>query len=263
MRKLVRLAAMLLIMLLLFTGCAATPEAEDTLEIGAPASSTPPLSSGSGEQAAPIQTPAGNSVGSRKTGAAAVTIVDSIALHFPGTLYGGVAYKNEGSAPVTLTAASFTFSYSGKTQTSDFTPIAAEQDIVLPGETGYCTLWLPYDDALGAPEDMKVTAELTAAAAEQSPQALTVEDARLIQNYPGFATLSGSIKNPGNKACDLNMVYAAFYDEQNALLGVWYFTRNAVLQPGEDAAFVVHLQALPIEGLAEQTKEIRFRAFGI
>ncbi len=261
MRKVTRLAAILMAFLLILTGCSGKQEPSDTLEIGAAAASTPPSSPGSREEAAPEQSPI-VSPSAAKAGVS-VSVADSTAWYFPGTLYGGIAYKNEGSEPVVLTGASFTFSYSGKTQTSDFTPVAAEQDIVLPGETGYCTLWLPYDDALGVPEDLKVTAELTAATAARSPQPLAVADARLIQNYPGFATLSGSLKNPGAKACDLNMVYAAFYNEQNKLLGVWYFTRNAVLQPGEDAAFVVHLQALPIEGLAEQTKEIRFRAFGM
>ncbi len=260
MRKSARFMVILMAFLLLFSGCQANEDSKDTLEIGAAAASTPPLSPENGEETAPAQTAAANPPA--KTGVA-VSVVDSAAWYFPGTLYGGIAYKNEGSEPVTLTAASFTFSYSGKTQTSDFTPVAAEQDIVLPGETGYCTLWLPYDDALGIPEGLAVTAELTAAASEQPPQPLAVNDARLIKNYPGFATLSGSLKNPGSKACELNMVYAAFYNEQGKLLGVWYFTRNAVLQPGEDAAFVVHLQALPIEGLAEQTKEVRFRAFGM
>ncbi len=260
MKNIIRLSAVLMALLLLFAGCADKSEPTDTLEIGAAAESAPPVSSDNG-QAEPMQSSATGSSVSKMGVAVAVT--DSAVWHFPGMLYGGVAYKNEGSEPMTLAGASFTFSYSGKTQTSDFTPVAAVQDIVLPGETGYCTLWLPYDDALGVPEDLKVTAELTAAAAEQPPKPLAVTDTRLIQNYPGFSTLSGSLKNPGVNPCDLNMVYAAFYNEQNKLLGVWYFTRNAVLQPGENAAFVVHLQALPIEGLAEQTKEIRFRAFGM
>lgn len=259
MRSLARFIGMLMAFLLLLSGCQAKEKAEDTLEVGAAAAGTP-LPSDNGEGMAPAQTAAASTP--TKAGVA-IAVVDSVACHFSNTLYGGIAYKNEGSMPVRLTAASFTFSYSGRTQTSDFTPIAAEQDIVLPGETGYCTLWLPYDDALGIPEDLTVTAELTAAAAEGSPQLLTVNDARLIQNYPGFATLSGSLKNPGPQPCELNMVYAAFYDEQEKLLGVWYFTKNALLQPGEDAAFVVHLQALPIEGLAEQTKQIRFRAFDL
>ncbi len=259
MRNVIRLAAALIALLLLVAGCAGKPQPTDTLELGATASA-PPASADSG-----AEVPDSSSVvrpSAARTGVA-VAVTDSAAWYFPGMLYGGVAYKNEGSEPVTLTGASFIFSYSGKTQTSDFTPIAAERDIVLPGETGYCTLWLPYDDALGVPENLSVQAELTAATATQSPQPLAVADARLIQNYPGFATLSGSLKNPGAKACDINMVYAAFYDEQDRLLGVWYFTRNALLQPGEDAAFVVHMQALPIEGLAEHTKEIRFRAFGM
>ncbi|HWR22164.1 MAG TPA: hypothetical protein VN366_01690 [Feifaniaceae bacterium] len=258
MRNFIRRAAMLMALLLLFAGCAKKQEPTDTLEIGAAAADAPPVSPDNG-QARPDESPASFTA---KAGVA-VAVTDSAAWYFPGTLYGGVAYQNQGSEPVTLAGASFTFSYSGKSQTSDFTPVAAEQDVVLPGESGYCTLWLPYDDAQGAPENLTVTAELTAVAAAQSPQPLAVADARLIQNYPGFSTLSGSLKNPGAKPCGLNMVYAAFYGEQNKLLGVWYFTRNAVLQPGEDAAFVVHLQALPVEGLAEQTKEIRFRAFGM
>ena len=258
MAKRYRLLAAILMMLLLLAGCTPKQSAEDALEIGAALESPLPAAAG-----APQEQPAQAIAANTKAQDGTVSIVDAVAAYFPGVLYGAVAYRNDSSAPVALSAATFIFRYAGGSQTSDFTPIAANSDVVMPGETAYCTLWLPYDDARGVPENLTVEAELTAQGVAQSAQQLTVGDARLVQNYPGFATLSGSLKNPGVKNCDLNVVYAGMYDENGKLLAVWYFTRNAVLQPGEDTAFVVHLQALPMEGLAERTKEIRFRAFGI
>ncbi len=260
MAKRYRPLAAIVLLLFLLAGCTPKQSAEDALEIGAALESPLPAAAAEVPGAVP---PAQANAANTKAQNGTVSIVDAVAVHFPGVLYGAVAYRNDGSAPVALSAATFIFHYAGGSQTSDFTPIAANSDIVMPGETAYCTLWLPYDDARGVPENLAVEAELTAQGVTQSAQQLTVGDARLIQNYPGFATLSGSLKNPGVKNCDLNVVYAGMYDENGKLLAVWYFTRNAVLQPGEDTAFVVHLQALPLEGLAERTKEIRFRAFGI
>ena len=249
--------------LLLLSGCSKTQAPEDALDFGAPMPSAAPAQSPTSEDLPAAAAGEENVPPASAPPTAGLSITGSAAYAFPGMLYGGVSYTNESNAAMLLSEATFTFTYAGGTQQSTFVPVAAENDVVAPGETAYCTLWLPYDDTAGRPDSVTLQAQLSGAAATLSPRPLTVENARLIQNYPGFATLSGRLNNPGTDACDLNMVYVGFYDQGGALLGVWHFTRNAVLQPGDGAAFVVHLQALPIEGLCENTAEMRFHAFGI
>lgn len=253
--------------LLLLSGCAKTQAPDDALDFGAPKPSAAPAQSPPSEDlpaaAAGKENAPPTSVPATAGGTGGLNITGSVSYAFAGMLYGGVSYTNESDAAMRLSEATFTFTYPNGTQQNTFVPVAAENDVVAPGETAYCTLWLPYDDTAGRPDSVTLQAQLSGAAATLAPRQLTVENARLIQNYPGFATLSGRLSNPGTDACDLNMVYVGFYDQNGALLGVWHFTRNAVLQAGDGAAFVVHLQALPIEGLCENTAEMRFHAFGI
>lgn len=191
-----------------------------------------------------------------------VSILDTAAYSFEGILYGGVAYKNNGNSPIVLQEATFIFTFSGGTQNSTFAPIAWENDVVLPGETAYCTLWLPFDDAVQA-SSLTLTAELRTQTTSKQQRPLIVSSARIIQNYPRFATLSGRLSNSAEEASDLCMIYASFYDENERLLGVWFFPYNAVLQPGNGTSFVVHMEAMPIPSLAEHTKKIEFRAFSM
>lgn len=191
-----------------------------------------------------------------------VSILDTAAYPFEGILYGGVAYKNNGNSPIVLQEATFTFAFSGGTQSSTFAPIAWENDVVLPGETAYCTLWLPFDGAMQA-SSLTLTAELRTQATAKQQRPLAVSSARIIQNYPRFATLSGRLSNSSEEASDLSMIYASFYDENERLLGVWFFPYNAVLQPGNGTSFVVHMESMPIPSLAERTKKIEFRAFSM
>lgn len=191
-----------------------------------------------------------------------LAVTDKAAYIFNNVLYGSASYKNESKSALLLSEAEFTFSYSGGVVESVLTPVSGESDIVLPGETAFCTLWQTVDTPLEA-SSIELTVKLKSKPATKPRLELGVADARLIENYPGFATLSGKLFNPGTVVCELNMVYAGFYDKDGALLGVWHFTRNALLKPGDAVAFVVHLRALPIKDLAKNTAQIRMRAFGL
>ncbi|HOF94745.1 MAG TPA: hypothetical protein PKX46_03725 [Clostridia bacterium] len=238
---LLRKSCVLLIVLLLF-GCAKKAAPEDAIEF---------------DKSAAQQNQEADALENEE-----LVITDKAAYVFKNVLYGCASYKNEGKTSLLLSEAEFSFSYAGRVFESTVAPVSGESDIVLPGETAYCTLWLPVDAALdsAAPELM---VKLKAKPATKPRLELGVADARLIENYPGFATLSGKLFNPGTVVCELNMVYAGFYDKDGALLGVWYFTRNALLKPGDAVAFVVHLRPLPIKDLALNTAQIRMRAFGL
>lgn len=244
----------LVLALTLLGGCAKKADPENTLDFSSGAAASAPVAQGQPEAGAeqPL-----------KAGTGKYELTGSVCYAFPGMLYGAVAYTNTDSIAITLTEASFTFTYAGGSQQSAFQPVTAGYEAVQPGETAWCTLWLPVDDTQAAPENLTLTAQLSVARTDKQQQSLGVSETRLIQNYPGFATLSGRLSNPGTQVCDLNLIYVGFYDKDDAFLGAWHFTRNAVLQPGDAAAFVVHLQSLPIEGLSERTMQMRFRAFGI
>lgn len=189
-------------------------------------------------------------------------VLDTVAYALDGMLYGGVAYRNAGSAPIQLSAAVFTFSVNGGTQQNEFTPVEA-YDVVLPGETAYCTLMTAYEREGEPGGEVALAAELRAQTTERAQRPLTVSSAMLIQNYPGFPTLSGRLQNASGEAVDLAMVYVGFYDENEKLIGVWYFPYNALLQPGDGTPFVVHMRALPIPNLAARTAGMRFRAYSM
>ena len=197
------------------------------------------------------------------TNSGTLTLTDSVAYALEGMLYGGITYTNTNASPLSLTEAVFTFTYAGGTKTETLLAFAPESDIVMPGETACAALYVP----LGAEEniagDISLTVALTGTAATASPQRLSVSDAMLTHNYPRFATLTGSLNNPTADICNLNMIYAHFYDDTGRLLGVWYFSRNAIIQPGDSVPFSVHLSSLPIPGLADNTASIRFYAYGI
>ncbi len=233
------------------TGDAAEPAAE-----GTPAASVEPAVS-----EAPQAEEPGALQPVRQSGAVAeVTAVATYA--FDGTLYAACEYQNIGDTPLVLSEAAFSVTCGGNTVSEGFTPIAAENDVIAPGDVGYCTLWLPAD---GITAGTAVTAEatLTAVPASVDRVPLYVAEARLIQNYPGFATLSGKLKNGGSDLCELNVIYAGFYDANGTFLGAWHFTRAVTLKAGDSKAFVSHLRALPIPDLAENATTIKFSAFGL
>lgn len=230
---------------------AAAPVEETPASAPQDAPSDAPAPTDAPPEAAPVQ----------QQGTAA-QVLSAVGYAFHGTLYAACAYQNVGQTPLTLTGASFRIQTPSGTKNESFTPIAAEHDVLMPGETGYCTLWVPAE-GLQAGAAVTVTADVTAVAAESERVPLYVSEQMLIQNYPGFATLSGKLKNAGSDVCELNVVYAGFYDDTGAFLGAWHFTRAVTLNPGDSKAFVSHMRALPIPGIADNAAEIRFAAFGL
>lgn len=263
-----RLFVYLLTSALLFSAACGREEQEGTqLSLGsseaAPAATAEPTAESTPDSAgpeAPTAAPARPSSG--QAGEAAV--LQTAAYVLDDVLYGAAAFENTGSENLVLTEAAFDFNVNGESINETFVPVMAEYDVIRPGETAYCTLFLPVE-GIEPGGDASLTASLRAAPAEIPPFPLLAENGYLVQNYPDFATLSGAVGNPENAAatCELNMIHAGFYDEAGTFLGAWYFSRNASLSPGVSKSFVVHLRALPIPNLAENTARIDLRAFGI
>ncbi len=179
-------------------------------------------------------------------------------------LYCGFEAVNTGDCPAIITTVFAEFSVDGAGRFSEeFSPVAGEYDVVEPGEKTYCALWLPARKELPDEAAITLSLELSAAPSSASSLELTVKNARIIQNYPGFATVSGSLWNESGEECPLNVVYTAFYDQTGELLGVFHFTKNAGIYSDEFKNFVVHLQPLPIDNLAANTATIETHAFGI
>ncbi len=196
---------------------------------------------------------------------ATVSVVDTVAYVFDCaegvTLYGAVEYQNTGDVPVRITQASFSFTAGGQFIPQQFTPILSEYDIVQPGQSSYIAMWFK-DDTLSAGASCELEAGLTCEASSVERNDIAVTDLFLADNYPGFTTLSGSIRSTSSETCSLNMIYVGFYGSDGGLLGVWHFTRNAQLEPGDEKAFVVNMTELPISGLAELASEARGTGFG-
>ncbi len=179
-------------------------------------------------------------------------------------LYCGFEAFNTGDCPAVLEMVSAEFRVEDAGRFSEeFSPVAGEYDVVAPGEKTYCALWLSAREALPDNPSVTLSLELFAQPSEASALELSVKNARIIQNYPGFATVSGSLWNESGEECPLNVVYTAFYDSAGELLGVFHFTKNAAMYADEFKNFVVHLRPLPIENLAENTAMIETHAFGL
>ena len=195
--------------------------------------------------------------------APAVEVTDTVAYVFDGaegpTLYGGLAYQNTGNCPIVLTGAALSFNIGGASQSHDYLPVMSDISVLLPGETGFVAWWNP-DSSLTPGASAAMTAQLTCAQTDLQRIPVTPRSVFLADNYPGFTTMTGSLESDGE--CSLNLVYTGFYDESGKLLGVWHFTKNAPLDPGESKTFAVHMKELPIEGLGEKTKEIRTYGVG-
>lgn len=264
-----RLFVCLLTLALLFSTACGKEEQEGTqLSLGsgdtAPAATSAPAEASEGDSGgteAPSAAPTAKPSGGGKIEA---TVTGTAAYVLDDVLYGAAAFENTGSENILLTEATFDFDVNGTAITETFVPVMAEYDVIRPGETAYCTLFLPVEE-LDPGGDISLSASLLAVPAEIEAFPLTAESGYLVQNYPDFATLSGAVGNPDGAeiTCELNMIHAGFYDENGAFLGAFYFSRNASLSPGVSKSFVVHLRALPIPNLAENTARIDLRAFGI
>ena len=250
---------MLIVFLLLCLGCQNRLETGSTFDVLEPSASASGAAAQSGGRATTRTT---------ASGTASVEVTATVAYVFEGkegfTLYGAAEYQNTGSVPVTLSSADFRFTVDGTAVHHTFTPMLSEYDVVMPGETSYAVLWLPVQNESTKPtlqSSVTLAAELTCARTDSIRGALDVDDLFLVQNYPGFATLTGCVRNPAANEYSLNMIYAGFYDADGQLLGVWYLTKNALFEQGDEKRFVTHLKELPIAGLAENTAQFKTTAF--
>ena len=252
-----KFVALLLIALLMTTcGCKKDTEIVDVLASSGTTVADVPVGDASapiGEsdapsgEAAPVDAAAAPQTGYR--------LVDSVAYVFEGaegpTLYGAIEYENTGNSALNVVSAAFTFSVGGASVSKTFTPMLQEHDAVNAGQTSYLALWAP-DSSLTVGAAAEITGvQLTVEAAAAPRRGITVADIYLADNYPGFSTLSGTIKNAAASTVNFSVIYTGFHDEAGKLLGVWYFTKNVSLEPGYEKPFVVQMTELPIPNLAE------------
>lgn len=258
----------ILLSLALMAGCGKKQEDEtslfaiDPMSIGSAPTPEPEVSAEvQGLEVTTVNQPAA-SADPAAAPAPAVTVTDTVAYVFDGaegpTLYGAAAYENTGNCPIVLTGATLSFNVGGAAQSHEYIPIMSDIAVLLPGETGFVAWWNP--DSSLTPGSAAMTAELSCAQTDAARIPVTPRSVFLADNYPGFTTMTGTLESEGE--CSLNLVYTGFYDENGDLLGVWHFTKNAPLDPGENKTFAVHMKELPIEGLGEKTKEIRTYGVG-
>ena len=242
--------------LVLSAGCSKEPE---TIVIGITATGQPEAASSAasteGEAAASAQPAA--------SGKAQAKVRDTVAYVLScaegPALYGAVAYENTGDTPLTLTQADFAFTLADHVEEVTFTPVFAKETVVLPGETAYAALWYTMADLVpGAQVALDASLSWEAAQAE-SRIPIQVENIHLAHNYPAFVSMAGTIT--AAQDCPCNIIYTAFYDQDDRLLGVWYFTDNAQLMGGEPKAFTTHMTDLPLTDLADTAA--RVEAFGV
>jgi len=178
-------------------------------------------------------------------------------------LYAAVEFQNSSDYPAVVSSVTVTFTVDGKTVEETFTPPCAQSDIIAPGETSTAAGW--FSCSPKAPESVTATAKVVLTPVplpQQMPLAVT--NLMIVQNYPGFATVSGRAKNLSpDEDYDLTMIYLNFYDGEGKLLGVQFFTKDLIVKAGDVHDFVYHLRCLPIEGLTANTAAITARGFGI
>lgn len=193
----------------------------------------------------------------------AQTVAHALAVDGGVLLYGAVEFHNTGDAGLVLSQADLHFTWEGGSGSAQFAPALAQYDVIPPGGTGYLTYYEPRTD-VSAGTAVALTASLTAQGSAQPRLDMEASNLYLAQNYPGHATLTGTLTSrfAPEENCSLNMIYVAFYGEGNKLLGVWNFTRNALFEGVESKNFAEQLKSLPIPGLAENTAAMRALGFG-
>lgn len=208
----------------------------------------------------------GSDIAATKNDLCAVEVISTVAIAYESSsgtnLYGAAQYTNTGSSPIIISNAHFTFSSADKTEEKDFVPVFAQSCIVNPGETSYVVLWVE-NSPFSIDSNVALSAQLSAEASSARRIDLDVKDLFLADNFPGFTTLYGKLYSSDSASCSLNIVYIGFYGDNDAFLGAWYFSKNALLELGDCKSFVEHMRALPIENLATSCIHMKSIAFGI
>lgn len=249
---------------LLLSSCGKTtdPTSPSTAEIAATAS----LSS---VTLAPI---AETTATSNSSLPAEAIVGQSIAYYFPDingapNFYAAFEINNIGQTPIYLKEATISFKYKDTSISQPFTPVQSEDDILAPEKTQAYAIWFPTDQikSLDKTTPIDVTIEITTSVSDpaRTSRVLSVDNLHLIQNYPSFPTLNGSINNSAEQRdFSLFMLYTAFYDSDDQLLGVWNSTEPLNITSDSRRNFVNYIRMLPIPELAENTIRIEGRGVG-
>lgn len=202
-----------------------------------------------------------------------VAVTKSTAGYFPdiegqSVLYVAMEYENTGTTTLIIENVSVVFNTGQYKVDGSFTPMLYKDDFLLPGRTATLAYWFPYSKEPDLAADAEIQAEITltptAYDLERSQKSLELSNLRLIDNYPGFSTLSGSIRNPQSSAdYSLSLVYVSLYNDADELLAVWHFTQNMAIPADETRNFVTHMQTLPIPNLSADATKIVARGIGI
>ena len=195
---------------------------------------------------------------------ATVRVLSTVAYLFDdaNVLYGAVEYRNDGNCPVVLSGAKFVFDSGAYSLEQEFTPMLCQYDVLYPGDTSYVTYWGVTDEGAQFRSDIGLTASLECEKAAVDRIDLEVDGLLVADNYPGFSTLSGIVENKSGTDCNLNLIYAAFYDDSGSLIGVWHFSENATLKSGVAQSFVGNMTELAIDGLSSRVSAIKATGFG-
>lgn len=204
---------------------------------------------------------------------AQATVTQTVAYYFSDiegmpNLYTAFEVYNDGKTDIYIDTVHIVFHVENYSSEADFSPMLNKDDIIHPGQKAVYAYWSPYerDQKLTAASQVTAEVSVTPANADQDRQnkILQVEDMQLIQNYPTFATLSGTVNNRDCKrAFSLELIYTGFYDENEQLLGAWHFINNMSIPLDETRHFVAHMNTLPISELDEKAATIRARGIGI
>ena len=249
----------LLLSVLLLSACGKKNPIEPTPGLQPTPVSTLAIEPVQSETAQPVSTKA----------APSVEILQTLAYYFEDVggvpmIYGAAEIKNTGGVPVVIEQATFGFTIGGSAVEKTMTPMLTEEDVLNVGQTSQICLWATYDKDVKETDNITVEVNVTFKGSEEEPSPISLSNLRVIQNYPGFATVSGLLKNnAATRGYSFAITYLAFYDQENKLLGVWHFTKNAALPAEESRNFVMHMKSLPIPGLAENTARIVGRAIGV
>lgn len=202
-----------------------------------------------------------------------VEITQTVAKFFPNlqgypTLYAALEYKNTGAVAVCIEKADCKFNTGQFLVEGSFSPMLCEDDYILPGQSATLALWQTYAKEPDLSADAQISVEVTLTPQEYDQtrvrRKMAVTNLNLEDNYPNFATLSGTLINTSSdRDYALSLTYVSFYDTNNQLLGVWHFTENMAIPADETRNFVVHLKTLPISNLSEDATKIEGRSIGI
>lgn len=198
------------------------------------------------------------------SGEPSVEVTASVAYLFSSLegneLYAACEYKNNSNCPCVITSVRYVVDISGSEVEVTAEQPAAKYCVLLPNETFYNAVWNEYEPKAGDTVSVKNVEINCEKCTDTHCARLNITDMFLVQNYPGFASVSGNVKSTG-RSVSLNEIYTAFYDKSGELLGVWYFTDASEIS-NEGKHFTTHLRSLPIEGLSEKTAEIKAVGFG-